>query len=752
MVSVILIVLFALVALRLAPRERKEHAQVHGVGQIGLAAAVALFGVDFFTSFYYATGEMMHALHPYGLQSHAYLTAGVIAFANLVFGGLYMYSLGPFHEGGGSYTASMRYLWPTVSLIVAITLVEDYVLTIVVSALSGGDQILSVLGLYGHNWLYHFGLGALLAFGTWFLTIRGRGESSRIVFAFLTIFVLMSLTMAVGLILADIHGRPAEPAFEASQSVPLAQALLHLLTAAMKGMVALTGLEAVSNGIQFMIEEDAGPVRWGRKHLPRLSRLWDFYSGRPGIGRFVQTSFLFYGGLTTFFLTFFSLRFNVFDGTAGRTLVGNLAFIGFGQIPGGEILFWAYQILAVFMLAAASMTAFQDAQATEWRDVAIGEIPEAVVYRDRRGTFTRSVTFTFIAAVLIMLLVRGQTTHAVPFYSIGVFLPITAMGLAVRRHLQMHGTGAARTWGARAAGFAAVLSAAVFLGQIFGKWEEGGWIRLVSFSTLFLVAHLILLSPAGYRAPKQIYRIVREKARVQGAMATIVEWQAFRMQEYRYRLMTTIASLLELFGVGQEARRVPAYAWASAGTLAARLPSKHAVAPLRAATLRPAPKPAATAAEGDTVDIPLDHLRLPPRLLRNRIILPINAVHQGTLTALRYARTLSSDVTAVHVSIDPAETVRLRELWRQWGEGVRLVVLEADHGLVLEPLLRYIVGLMDLRQPNETITIIVPQSIRPRWWSNLMRTQMATLLRLALPLETGVVITDVPYQLDGEHA
>ncbi len=47
----------------------------------------------------------------------------------------------------------------------------------------------------------------------------------------------------------------------------------------------------------------------------------------------VQTSFLFYGGLTTFFLTFFSIRFNVFDGTLGRTLVGNLAFIGFSQFP-----------------------------------------------------------------------------------------------------------------------------------------------------------------------------------------------------------------------------------------------------------------------------------------------------------------------------------------------------------------------------------------------------------------------------------
>ena len=50
------------------------------------------------------------------------------------------------------------------------------------------------------------------------------------------------------------------------------------------------------------------------------------------------------------------------------------------QIPGGTILFWAYQILAVVMLAAASMTALQDAQATEWRDVAIGEIPEVIIY------------------------------------------------------------------------------------------------------------------------------------------------------------------------------------------------------------------------------------------------------------------------------------------------------------------------------------------------------------------------------------
>ena len=120
-----------------------------------------------------------------------------------------------------------------------------------------------------------------------------------------------------------------------------------MLTASMKGLVALSGLEAMSNGIQFVINDDFALVKWGKKHLPRLCGLWNFYSGKSGIGRMVQTSFLFYGGITTAFLTYFAIHFNAFDGVAGRSLVANLSFIGFTQIPGGTILYWAYQILAV---------------------------------------------------------------------------------------------------------------------------------------------------------------------------------------------------------------------------------------------------------------------------------------------------------------------------------------------------------------------------------------------------------------------
>jgi len=553
--SIGLLIVFFFLAFKASPVEKHEHANVHGAGQIGLLAAVALFGVDYFTSYFYATGEMMNALHPYGLEHWGYLAAGIIAIANVSFGALYMFSLGVFNEGGGAYTASMRYLKPGLSLVVAVVLIQDYILTIVVSALSGGDQLLSILNLYGKYWWLHFLIGATLAGITYWLTIRGRGESARVVFILLGVFLLMTVVMVIGLVLAHSRGVAAIPVVTAAVKAPsIWRALYHLLTASMKGMVALSGLEAMSNGIQFVIHEDAGIVKWGKKHLPRWKKLWEFYSGKSGIGRFVQTSFLFYGGLTTFMLTAFAIRFNAFDGTLGRTLVGNLASIGFGQIPGGVILFWVYQVLAVLLLAAASMTAMQDLQATAWRDVAIGEIPEVVVYRNPQGTFTRSVTAGFIIAVGLMLLVRGHTSVAVPYYGVGVFMPIMVMGFAVRKHILATETGRKRAWGARLAGAVGILAAAVFVGQIVGKWAEGGWVVLISFSILILAANALLLSPIGKRDPRTIHRIVREKARVQGSMASIVEWQSLKMQEYRYGMLAFMNRFWGLFGIRRPAQ------------------------------------------------------------------------------------------------------------------------------------------------------------------------------------------------------
>ncbi len=176
--SIALLIVIIFLAFKAAPVERKDHALLHGAGQIGLLAALALFGVDYFTSYFYATGEMMTALHPYNLQKYAFIAVIIIAVANAIFGFLYMFSLGVFNEGGGSYTASMRYLAPGLSLIVAVVLLQDYIFTIVVSSLSGVDQLLSLTNSYNITWIIHVVIGIALVTVTWWLTIRGRGESS----------------------------------------------------------------------------------------------------------------------------------------------------------------------------------------------------------------------------------------------------------------------------------------------------------------------------------------------------------------------------------------------------------------------------------------------------------------------------------------------------------------------------------------------------------------------------------------------
>jgi amino acid transporter len=145
-------------------------------------------------------------------------------------------------------------------------------------------------------------------------------------------------------------------------------------------------------------------------------------------------------------------------------------------------------------------------------------------------------------------------------------------------------------------------------------------------------------------------------------------------------------------------------------------------------------------------DLSLDEYGAPPRLGRHRVILPIGGVHRGTLAALEYAKTLSDDVTAVHVSMDPAEAEKLQKKWEEWGEGVRLVVLDSPYRLLAEPLLEYIEEVAATRQPNETITVVVPQFIPKHWWANMLHTQTAFMLGLALRFKPGVVLTNVPYQ------
>jgi amino acid transporter len=146
-------------------------------------------------------------------------------------------------------------------------------------------------------------------------------------------------------------------------------------------------------------------------------------------------------------------------------------------------------------------------------------------------------------------------------------------------------------------------------------------------------------------------------------------------------------------------------------------------------------------------DLSLEHYGQPPPFKRQRVIMPVSSIHQGTLEALDYSLSLSSDVTAVHISIDEEQTEKLRHKWSWWGKGVRLVVIDSPYRTFLEPFLEYVTELCGILLPNERLTIVVPQFVPKHWWHNLLHTQTAFWLRFVLLGKKGVVITEVPYQV-----
>jgi len=142
-----------------------------------------------------------------------------------------------------------------------------------------------------------------------------------------------------------------------------------------------------------------------------------------------------------------------------------------------------------------------------------------------------------------------------------------------------------------------------------------------------------------------------------------------------------------------------------------------------------------------------DHLTK-PGLLRNRVIMPVSGIHKGTLAALHYARALSNDITAVHVSVDVKETAKVEAKWQEWGDGYRLVILHSPYRLFFEPLMEYIDRIENSCRPGDVITIVVPQFVPRSFLSIFLHTRTAEALRKILLNRDNIVITEVPYQVN----
>jgi hypothetical protein len=136
----------------------------------------------------------------------------------------------------------------------------------------------------------------------------------------------------------------------------------------------------------------------------------------------------------------------------------------------------------------------------------------------------------------------------------------------------------------------------------------------------------------------------------------------------------------------------------------------------------------------------------PERRRSNTVIIPIGGVHRAVLQALEYARSLSPDVRAVYVDVDPQATENVRRDWDRWGQGVPLVVLESPYRSLMEPLLEYI-DQVDAERPSDYVTIMLPGFVPARWWHHILHNQRALLIKGALLFRPNIVVTSVPFHL-----
>jgi len=604
---------------------------------IGKAIGLAVFASDALSSTAYATQEILVILAAAGTAAFGY--AFPISFAIVLLLAIvtlsYEQVIYAYPGGGGAYIVARDNLGELPAQAAGAALLTDYILTVAVSVSSGVAQITSA---FPELFPYRVHLSVALVLFIMLINLRGVRESGAI-FAIPTYFflVMMFLTVSVGFfryLTGSLGTVVNPPPLEVTHAVQAITPFL-ILHAFSSGTAALTGVEAISNGITAFKEP--------RSRNAGITLIW--------MAAILGTLFL--------GITFLAGNIGAIPSEI-ETVISQLARTTY---TGRGLLYLGTIVATTVILIMAANTSFAGFPRLSALLAIDGFLPRQFAYRGSRLVYSRGIVALALVASLLIVVFRASVTALIPLYAIGVFLSFT-----------LSQVGMARRWwkGGR-------------LSSTQEVQERGSTLRYEPGWTLKMVIN-------GF-----------------GSLCTAVVMLVFAITKFRDGAWIVLLLMPMLVAVFSAIHR-------HYQNLAKQLS--------------------------------LEDYGAPPRVARHRVILPIGGVHRGTLAALHYARSLSDDVTAVHVSVDPDETEKIRRKWESWGDGVRLVILESPYRLLLEPLLEYIEEIAAKRQPNETITVVVPQFVPKHWWHNLLHTQTAMLLRLVFLFKPGIVITDVPYQVE----
>jgi len=605
---------------------------------IGIFIGLAVFASDALSSSAYGTQEMLVILSALGSAAYQYvfpLSLAIIGLLAIVVIS-YEQTIQAYPNGGGSYIVSRDNLGELPAKIAAAALLTDYILTVAVSISSGVANLVSALpGLFD----YRVWISIAMVVFIMVVNLRGVKESGNAI-AVPTYFFIVSTLVALGVglfkyITGSLGTVVDPPELETVHIAQQGVLAFLLLRAFSSGTSALTGVEAVSNGIPAFKQ-------------PRTKN--------AGITLIIMSVIL---AALTLGISFLTAHIQAVP-SEQETVISQIVRTAYGN---RGILYLATVISTMIILILAANTSFAGFPRLSAIVAIDGFLPRQLAYRGSRLVYSNGIVLLAVIAGVLILVFKASVTRLIPLYAIGVFLSFTLsqFGMALR----WKKIGALKEGQERKE-----------RGSIL-TYEKGWQLKMIINSIGGLLTGIVMI----------VFAVTKFS---QGAWLVIIIIPImvvfFSQIHLHYR---NLASELSLENQGS-----------------------------------------------------------PANVHRQRVILPISGVHRGTLAALRYARTLSDDITAVHVSIDPEETARMQQKWEVWGDGHRLVILDSQYRTFIEPLLEYIDEIDNLRQPKEVITIVVPEFVPRHWWTNILHTKTADTLRAALHFRKDIIITNVPYQVD----
>ena len=537
--------------------------------------------------------------------------------------------------GGGAYIVARDNLGELPAQTAGAALLTDYILTVAVSISSGVAQIVSAFpAIHPYRVWLAVGLVGLITL----VNLRGVKESG-VTFAIPTYFfvITMFITVGVGMFryLTGTLGsvvNPPEIHVEQTLFVVTPFLLLHAFA---NGTTALTGIEAISNGITAFKEP--------RSRNAGITLIW-----MSGI-------------LATLFIgiTFLANKIGATPSEI-ETVISQIARTVFS---GSQFFYLAVIAGTALILVLAANTAFADFPRLGALHAGDGFLRRQLTYRGSRLVYSRGVAALAVIASLLIIIFQASVTRLIPLYAIGVFLSFT-----------LSQTGMARRW-----------------------WKSGH----LKPGEVVKEPGSILKYDSGW-----IFKMIVNGF---GALCTITVMFVFgftKFTEGAWIIVILTPILVTIFFTIHHHYK------------------------------------------GIAKQLSLDNQPNTSTIRRNRVILLLGGVHQGSLAGLRYAKNLSTDITVVHTSIDSVETDKVISKWETYGEGYRLVVLQSPFRLIIEPILEYLAYIENQRQENEMITIVVPTFVPKVWWASFLHMRTADTLRKALRSRNDIVIIEVPYQVE----